>query len=198
MKQEPFEPGRYYHVFNRGNNKENIFFEPANYDYFIQLMKKYFQDSYTIFAYCLLPNHFHFLLKINDNKNLPNTNQEGSKRIHQPFSNMFNAYSKAINKKYKRTGSLFQKHLHRIKIESEEYFRSLVIYIHLNPDKHNIVTNYKTYPYSSYKAYVNDGSSMIKRNEVLNYFGDKKTLIYCHEKRKINIDILNNIEEIDS
>ena len=148
MKQEPFEPGIYYHVFNRGNNKQNIFFEPENYGYFIQLMKKYFQDTYTIFAYCLLPNHFHFLLKINETKKLPEPYQNGEKKIHQQFSNMFNAYSKAINKKYNRTGSLFQKHLHRIKIESEDYFRSLVLYIHLNPEKHGIFDNFSEYPYS--------------------------------------------------
>ncbi|MFC2086307.1 transposase [Bacteroidota bacterium] len=151
MKQEPFESGKYYHIFNRGNNKENIFIEDENYNYLLKLIKKYLTETCIIYAYCLLPNHFHLLLKIKEMENLPDLFQNGKKKIHQPISDMFNAYSKAINKKYKRTGSLFQKHMHRINIASEEYFRELILYIHLNPEKHGIFDDFCKYQYSSYK-----------------------------------------------
>ena len=201
MKQEPFAPGIYYHVFNCGNNKENIFIDPENYSYFLKLVKKYLTETCIIYAYCLLPNHFHFLLKIKETKNLPELCQNGKRKIHQPFSNMFNAYTKAINKKYKRTGSLFQEHLHRIKIDTEEYFRELLLYIHLNPEKHKIFDDFSKYPHSSYRDLtgLQDllGLVSVGLDQVIEYFGDRENLIYCHQKRKIKIDILKDIEEID-
>ena len=90
MKQEPFEAGTYYHIFNRGNNKENIFKEEGNYTYFLQLTKKYLKETCNIYAYCLLPNHFHLLLKIKENEQLPIDFQNGKKKLHQAFSNLFN------------------------------------------------------------------------------------------------------------
>lgn len=197
MKQELFEPGRYYHVFNRGNNKENIFIENENYLYFLQLVKKHLIVTCQIYAYCLLPNHFHLLLKIKDIKELPENYQNGDKKIHQPFSNLFNAYTKSINKKYNRTGSLFQEHLHRIKIDTEEYLRELVLYIHLNPEKHEIDSNFKYYAYSSYRTYISEKPSLLDREEILGYFDNKENFTFCHQSRKIKLDILKEIEEID-
>ena len=110
---------------------------------------------------------------------------------------MFNAYSKTINKKYSRTGSLFQKHLHRVEINEEKYFRNLTLYIHLNPEKHKIFNDFREYPYSSYKAYISDKPSMIKRDEVFQYFGDIENFIYNHNQRKIRMDGINEIEDID-
>ena len=198
MKQEPFESGMYFHVFNRGNNKENLFKDEDNYQYFLKLIKKYLFETCTIYSFCLLPNHFHILLRIKDIDNLPEIYQIGKKKLHQPFSNLFNAYSKAINKKYNRTGSLFQEHLHRIRINSEEYFRELVLYIHLNPEKHGVFNDFSKYRYSSYKSYFSEKSNLLNTNEVIECFGDKENLIYCHQQRKIKIDLLKEIEKIDN
>ncbi len=197
MKQEPFEAGNYYHIFNKGNNKENIFKEEENYPYFLQLIKKYLIETCVIYVYCLLPNHFHLLLKIKEKEQLPIDYQKGKKKIHQPFSNLFNAYTKSINKKYNRTGSLFQEHLHRIKIDTEEYLRELILYIHLNPEKHEIDSNFKNYAYSSYRAYISEKPSLLDREEVLGYFDNKENFIFCHQSRKIKYDLLKEIEEID-
>ncbi|HIP34210.1 MAG TPA: transposase [Crocinitomix sp.] len=108
MKHIPFESSKYYHIYNRGNNKENIFIETQNYIYFLKLMTKHLLPIASIYSYCLLSNHFHIVLRIKDENHLPEKMQIGKTKIHQPFSNMFNAYTKAINKKYKRQGSLFQ------------------------------------------------------------------------------------------
>jgi putative transposase len=64
MKYEKLESGYYYHIYNQGNNRENIFFKEKNYDYFLHLFKKYIVPITETYAYCLLPNHFHFLLRI--------------------------------------------------------------------------------------------------------------------------------------
>ena len=197
MKKEPFEPDRYYHVFNRGNNKENIFKEEENYLYFLHLVKKYLTGVCQIYAYCLLPNHFHLLIKIKEIENLPEVYQKGIKKIHQPFSNLFNAYTKAINKKYNRTGSLFQEHLHRIKIDTEEYFRELILYIHLNPSMHGVEVDFKNYFYSSFKAYVTDKPSLLMRAEGIEYFENIDNFNFVHDKRKTKLEILKEIEDVD-
>ena len=105
LYKEPLQPGCMYHIFNRGNNKENIFKEARNYPYFLKLCKKYIAPIADIHCYCLLPNHFHFLLHTKENTT--------SKIITQAFSNFFNAYTKSINSTYKRTGSLFQERFGR-------------------------------------------------------------------------------------
>ncbi|HRW63154.1 MAG TPA: transposase [Bacteroidales bacterium] len=197
MKQELFEPGNYYHIFNRGNNKENLFKEKENYIYFLQLMEKYLPEICNIYSYCLLPNHFHILLKIKEVSELPVSYQKAEKRIHQPFSNMFNAYTKAINKRYNRTGSLFQEHLHRIKVDTEEYFKNLVLYIHLNPEKHKIIDCFSSYDYSSYKAYLNKNESLLNKSEVVDYFDDISNFIICHQDRKIRLELINEVEKLD-
>ncbi len=197
MSQLPFESGFYYHLFNRGNNRENIFKEPQNYLYFLNLVKKYLVDICDIYAYSLLPNHFHFLIRIRDIDFLPEEYIHGTRKIHQPFSNLFNAYSKAINKKYSRTGSLFQKQLHRIKVENEDYFRELILYIHFNAEKHEIDSDYTTYPYSSYKAYVKNMPTQINIAETVGCFGGLENFKFCHKSRKLNLNILKEIEEMD-
>lgn len=197
MKQVAFEPDKYYHLFNRGNNKENIFKDDENYFYFLSLVKKHLLPTCEIFAYCLLPNHFHFLLRIKSSSELPPDFQSGKKKIWQPFSNLFNAYSKAINKRYNRTGSLFQEHLHRIHIETEEYFKSLVLYIHLNPEKHGIFSNFSNYKYSSYKTYLSNKPTLISKELIIDYFDNVANFSYCHQQRSADMALLKNIEEID-
>lgn len=112
MKKEPFESGNYYHIFNRGNNKENIFKENLNYNYFIQLIQRYIAPTANIYSYCLLPNHFHLLLKIKEIEYLPELYKLGKRKLHQPFSNLFNAYRKLLT---------------RSTTEQEVYFRNIYI-----------------------------------------------------------------------
>ena len=138
MKLEPLLPANYYHFYNRGNNKENIFREEENYHYFLALVKKYLLPIASIYSYCLLLNHFHFIIKIKEEKFLPKAIRTKKMTLHQPLSNLFNAYTKAFNKKYNRTGSLFQKHPKRILITDENYLRNLIVYINVNPSHHEI------------------------------------------------------------
>lgn len=99
MKKDVFQPGAVYHLYNRGNNKEDIFIEERNYIYFLHLLKKYILPISEVYAYCLLKNHFHVALRIKEKEKLPEKYQE---KIHLPFSNLFNTYTKSINKAYER------------------------------------------------------------------------------------------------
>lgn len=101
-------PGKHYHIYTRGNNKEDIFKDPANYAYFLKLWKKHITPIADTFAYCLLKNHVHFCVGIKYPEDLPQGYASGEKHLSKPFSNCFNAYAKAINKRFERTGSLFE------------------------------------------------------------------------------------------
>lgn len=192
MKLEPLESSYYYHFYNRGNNKENIFIEEDNYFYFLKLVEKYLHPITDIYCYCLLPNHFHFILRIKENSDLPQDYQNGNKKLHQPFSNLFNAYTKAFNKKYTRTGSLFQKHPKRILIKNEVYLRNLIIYVNTNPSHHSIA-DFLTYKFSSYQALISTKQTLLQRNEVVELFGDLENFKYVHQIKKINLELINDL-----
>ena len=116
-----------------------------------------------------MPNHFHLIVKIKEKNQLPLAYRTGEKKLFQPFSNMFNAYTKAINKRYARRGSLFQEHLKRKEITNEEYLRNLIIYVNKNPSHHDI-TNFSEYKYSSYIKLTSYKPTILSRKVVINLF----------------------------
>jgi putative transposase len=182
LKKDIFEAGHYYHVYNRGNNHENIFIEEKNYRYFLEKIKKYILPIADVYAYCLLKNHFHIVLRIKDKIDLPEKFKE---KIHLPFSNLFNSYSKSINKMYNRDGSLFQEHLQRNRIEDEMYLKQLIVYVHLNPVKHRFTDSFESYSHSSYRAYLSTKSTSISREFILELFDDLENFKFCHDERRI-------------
>ena len=182
MKQDFFEPGVVYHLFNRGNNRENIFKNEENCLYFLSLMKKYLLPVADIYAYCLLKNHFHLALRIKDHALLPDKLKD---KPYLAFSNLFNSYTKSINKAHGRTGSLFQEHPQRIRVESEEYLTQLIAYIHLNPIKHQFAEDFRNYKFSSYLAYIEDRQTNIEKQHIMSLFGDKTNFEYWHDLNKL-------------
>ena len=189
MKLDILEPGVVYHFFNRGNNREDLFKEDKNYHYFLSLMEKYLLPISEIYAYCLMRNHFHIVVRINDADALEPKYQQ---KPFLPFSNMFNAYVKAMNKMYNRTGSLFETHPRRIRVDTDNYLLQLVAYIHLNPSKHGFTDDYKNYKYSSYKAYFDNKSTKISTDYVMSLFGDKDNFEYWHDLKKLRLDDVEN------
>ena len=184
MKQDIFESGAIYHVFNRGNNKENIFKEEKNYYYFLQQLKKYILPVADIYAYCLLKNHFHLLLRIKDEKHL---SDKVKNKLHLPFSNLFNSYSESINKMYSRTGSLFEEHLKRKRVENVEYLIQLIAYIHLNPIKHKFTDDYFNYKFSSFQAYLSNKPTEIDKDFILSQI-EKDSFLYWHDLKRIELE----------
>jgi putative transposase len=142
MKLEVLEKDNYYHIYNKGINGTNIFENEANKAFFLNQFSKYLADKISILAYCLMDNHFHLVIQLN----------KGSEIVTQGFSNFFNSYAKAFNKENNRTGSLFEKHFKRIKINEENYLKQLIIYVHLNP-KHHLDIDFKFFKFSSYQLF---------------------------------------------
>ena len=189
MKSEVLKADTFFHYYNRGNNRENIFREEANYFYFLGLVKKYLIPVADFYSYCLLPNHFHFVLRVKDEDELPPEYLDGGRKLSQPFANMFNAYTKAFNKMYQRQGSLFQEHPKRQRIDNDAYLRNLILYVNTN-SSHHAMADYETYPYSSYEALISNGKTALKRDEVINLFENVASLKACMADKNRAIEAL--------
>ena len=179
-KPVPLQPGRYYHIYNRGNNRENLFLEERNYHHFLKLYARYVAPVADTYAYCLLKNHFHALVRI---KALAERDQPGKAlNPSQQFGNLFNAYSKAINKAYGRTGSLFEHPFERKEVISEQHLLRLITYIHRNPQKHGLIADFRAWPYSSYHALCSTQPTRLRRDAVLAWFGGPSQLVAAHRR----------------
>jgi len=176
----PLQCGKYYHVFNRGNNREDIFAEERNYAYFLRLYARHIEPIADTFAYCLMRNHFHLLVRIKDLIGL--LDLSGLRHPSQHFSNLFNAYTKAFNRTYHRTGALFQRPFGRVEVTSEAYLAGLVVYIHRNPQKHGFVADFREWPYSSYHTLLLTQPTRLKREQVLDWFGGPMDLAVAHQR----------------
>jgi REP-associated tyrosine transposase len=168
FKPVPLQHGQFYHVYNRGNNRQALFVEERNYRYFLTLYARHVEPVAETYAYCLLPNHFHFLVRIQDLTGLQDLS--GLKLPSQCFSNLFNAYARAFNKAYGRTGSLFQRPFGRVPVTSDAHFVWLIAYIHRNPQKHGLVDDFGGWPYSSYHTFLSTKATRLKRDDVLAWF----------------------------
>ncbi len=180
---EPLQRGQTYHIYSRGNNQENLFHERKNYDYFLSLYVKHIVPMALTYAYCLMKNHFHLLVHIKSDEellkdltgfeNLSGLEVEKSlnRSPSRSFANLFTAYSKGFNKEYGRTGALFERPFGRKPVHDERYFYQLLIYIHQNPQKHNFVDDFRTWPYSSYSGITSTKPSRLERDAVLELFG---------------------------
>ncbi|MEO5500035.1 MAG: hypothetical protein ABIR31_01220 [Ginsengibacter sp.] len=186
--QDPIQkliPGSCYHIYNRGNNKEIIFKSHENYIYFLTQWKKYIQPIADTFCYNLLPNHFHFFIRIKE----VNKNAEPiiSKPVEQSFSNLFNSYAKSLNKRYNRTGSLFQERFKRKEVLNDYYFSEIVGYILTNAKKHGYSKNILEYPYSVYKSLISTSNTLLLRDEVISFFGGRIQFMKFIENYSENI-----------
>lgn len=194
IRSLPIEPGKFYHIYNRGVNGEVIFRTNRNYDFFLKKVFDNLTSVSDIYAYCLLPNHFHLLVKIKSETKLESlvkvSNLDKAERgLHSPqnifskqFSKIFNSYSQAFNKENNRHGALIESPFKRKEIDSEEYLRKVIIYIHRNPQNHEINDDFRAYNYSSYNITLNETSTFIKRSEVVALFDDLENFIISHHK----------------
>jgi putative transposase len=224
-KRIPLEFGKFYHVYNRGINRCNIFLETDNYKYFLSLYNKYVPLVADTYAWVLMKNHFHFLVRIKDEceiQFLPAKNQTtdrsgrpcqvstskdpsgfskpdgvftiGRKPVpERQFGHLFNAYAKAFNKKFNRTGTLFERSFKRIQVNHEEYFKILVYYIHSNPIHHGYVDDLSLYPWNSYYEISSNTRSTFKYKEVVDWFGDFDTFQTFHMKNQ-DLDKINSLQ----
>jgi putative transposase len=186
-KPIPLEKGNYYHIYNRGNNGIDVFFDSESYYHFLRLFDKYISPIAETYAWCLLKNHFHILVYIKLDNEIDYLKLEYS-TVEKPkvldpskqFGHLFNAYTQAINKKFNRTGALFEKPFERKQITSEKYLQNVIYYIHNNPVQHGFVKQMSLYPWSSFESIVSDKPTKLKRQDVIDLYGTKVDFLDYH------------------
>ena len=136
--------GGYFHIYNRGNHKKDIFLEEDDYLRYLERLRKS-KDKYNIsvICYCLMPNHIHLLVR-----------QDSEAPISRFMSSLHTSYSMYFNLKYDRVGHLFQGRFKQKEVDKDEYFLLVTSYIHLNPLKNGLVENLEDYQWSSYPDYI--------------------------------------------
>jgi putative transposase len=178
-------PELYYHVYNRGINGEQLFKQERNYAYFLQQYAKYIEPIATTYAYVLMGNHFHFFISIKTEAEIrqnlpPKSNKTVEHLISNQFAKLFNSYAQSIDKQEQRTGGLFERPFRRILVSDEGYAAQMVYYIHFNPQKHKFINDFRLYPHSSYRAFVEEHSTRIPRDLVFSWFGGRKAFFDYH------------------
>ena len=156
--------GEYYHVYNRGNNRQDIFFDRENYWFFLRRLYQYFRVSEgphrtlelcTVIAYCLMPNHFHLLL------------QPRGDQLSRYFQMLAISYTKAINAHHNRVGALFQGAFQAKNVDRDEYLLHLSRYIHLNPVHAGLVERPDDWEFSSYREYIGTRTITLPKPDIV-------------------------------
>jgi len=196
-----FASDNIFHIYNRGNNKEKIFFDEQDYKAFLfrlglclgfteeEINKEKLiampysriritdtdKKDFKLHVFCLMPNHFHLLIE-----------QIGDIPISKLISKLCTSYAKYINKKYKRVGHVFQDQFKAVLIKDNPQLMWTSAYIHINPVKDKLVKNPEEYKWSSYRDFVSDRNLPIVDKELLtSIFGNQNNFT----KETLNFDI---------
>ena len=150
-----FSQNELYHVYNRGNNKQRIFFNEKNYIYFLKKVRKFILPYCEILSYCLMPNHFHFLIyAVEQTIRNKLIGRQEKNVLSEGIRNLLQTYSKGINKQNNSTGSLFQQTTKAKIISSIDHGVRCLHYIHQNPVKAKLVRKIEDWPYSSFSDFI--------------------------------------------
>jgi REP element-mobilizing transposase RayT len=171
-----FETGKFYHIYSKAVGNELLFTNDDNFKFFLKKYDEYCFEMFETLAYCLIPNHFHFLVRIKEGR----SNEEVVKK----FSDFLNSYSKAFNKANERNGALFQRKFKRKIISSEAYLTRIILYIHLNPFKHKLVEDFRKWKYSSFNSYSKELPTKINKKVGLEWFGGLQAFLKIHNEIK--------------
>ncbi|QGZ90374.1 transposase [Microcystis aeruginosa] len=176
-RHNTFEVGQYYHIYNRGNNRQDIFFERENYLFFLRLVRKYLLETLDVIAYCLMPNHYHLLIRLK---------KAELSAAMQAFSL---SYTKAMNQRYGRVGSLFQGRFQAILVNDTEYLLNLSRYIHCNPVKARLVSQPQEWEFSSFREYVGWREGTLPNLEII--VATLGSMAACRSFMMMDIDVIS-------
>lgn len=179
----PLEPGRLYHLFNHAVGDELLFRNENNFEFFLEKYALHTEAVCDTYSYTLMPNHFHFVVKIKPMEDCmlhfektKKTRYDSSMHnlpdfIMERFSNLCNCYAKSYNKSYNRKGSLFIDYMKRSEVDNKLYFCNLITYIHFNSVHHGFCKDPLFWKWTSLHAFLADKKTKIKKEPVLKAFG---------------------------
>ena len=180
-RKEAFKQGQYYHIFNRGADKQNIFANEENYRYLLRLINKYSKEKeIAIVCYCLMPNHYHFLVC-----------QMGIVPVSAFISGVFSAYAQAFNKQQGRRGILFESRFKHVPVTKQNYLVHLMRYIHLNPVTAHLVLHPEDWWFSDYRLWtrmVTDETLSINNVQRVKAFRDELGIPEPDEYQKLVVE----------
>jgi putative transposase len=196
-----FEESKFYHIYSKAVGEDLLFRTDENMRFFLQKYSTYTSNYFDTYSYNLLDNHFHLLIKCVSEDTLVSSLAKydfGSLKKHQQnfllkkinydqelefqFKDLLISYSQAFNKLFSRSGPLFANPFRRILVKDEAHFTNLIIYIHANTLKHKIFQNFQNYKWSSYQSIISNSVSLLKRTEVLDWFGGRENFIKTHQE----------------
>jgi len=198
------EPGSEYHIYNHAVGWDNLFQEEENYRFFLSKLIPRISPFSDVLAYCLMPNHFHFLIRIKEKKELVKLWQEKLKLLKEKrlkknsdetadhflidrliineFGNFFNSYVQAYNKVYRRYGSLLKESFQRKIVTSDTHLLKLICYVHNNPVAHGFTSRRERWKHSSYLDILNRRKSFVLIEEVLELFKGAENYVQLHDQ----------------
>lgn len=190
-----FHSNHLYHIYNRGNNKQPIFFTDANYLFFLQKIRTFILPHCEILSFCLMPNHFHLLVytdeRAGETKRIGATERN---LLSEGIRNMLQTYTKAINIQNQTTGSLFQQNTKAKCLDegSANYGLTCFHYIHQNPMSAKLALKMEDWNYSSFKDYAGlRNGTLCNRDLAFSLLGLERDSIYTDSYKIINEDAIN-------
>lgn len=182
----PFQKGATYHVYNRANGTDRMFCNPGNYFYFMRKYHEHMGQLWNTHVYCLMPTHFHLLISV-----IPQAQGDFdlAKKCSQAFSNFANGYAQAFNKQQFRHGSLFSPNFRRKEVDSIEYLKTVICYIHCNPVKDGLVTAPDHWAYSSYNMIANGPNTIFGQDPAISVFGSRAEFLGQHSNFNSSVDL---------
>lgn len=202
-----FYDGGIFHVYNRTNNKELLFRTDENRRHFLRQYSKYLHPFLDTFCWSLLPNHFHFLIRVKEvekirvyltglpvrqvqplEKNYLKGQVAVELLIEFEWKRFFTSYAMYINREFQRKGNFFYRPFRRLEIEKESHFTQANIYIHANAQRHQICSDFADYPWSSWQTMTGSGPTQLCRQEVLDWFGGLQQFVDAHKRGTDGLD----------
>ncbi|MBI5857878.1 MAG: hypothetical protein HZB42_09580 [Sphingobacteriales bacterium] len=199
MDIQPIIEGQYFHIYNRGVNSEDLFKEKRNYYYFLEQYKFYCSEVLETLSYCLLKNHFHLLVYIKENVEVPRRDgKEGMFRLNasKQLGHFFNSYAQSINKAYNRTGPLFESPFERKSVDDENYIMSMIYYCHRNAVHHGFADDLRDWEFSSYHSILTNDKNIVAVDNVLKRFGSVTQFEEAHQAFTVAEDLEKYIIEV--
>ena len=222
MNAERLEEGQFYHIYNHAVGGRDLFREAANYEHFLSLYEKYISPVADTYAWVLMKNHFHLLVRIKETnkigfyKKLNSDRSDDSVRFQtttdlsefgepervdisklirpipsKHFSHLFNAYSRYLNIRYETHGALFERPFKRKLIDTNEYLKRVILYIHNNPVHHGFCEHLVEYAWSSYLTCISIKPTKLCREAVVGWFDGEANFKTRHGET-LNMDDIDN------
>ncbi len=198
---QDYVEGYFYHMYNHGVHDIDLFREKFDFQYYLEKFKLYFSPYFEVYAYCLMPNHYHFIVRVREEedirKEIANLIDSKAKTyflkgeipldklIEDQFRRMHSSYTLKMKRIYKNWGPLFLSKHKRVRIHFIEKILKQICYVHHNPIHHHFTNNYISWPYSSYHQLIHENNSLIETGKVFQLFGGKNDFIKSHENFRL-------------